>query len=478
MYNKVLFTILISLLYFQSFGQSKELTLNDGSTTTLHEAITQLNESGTINLTGEVIIDVNITVPAGIILKISSKGSFNIQKGNTLKIIGALEADLHQIFNDKVEFSDTSVSEIKAEWFGSGDTAVNHALSSAAKIPVRITNDIVVTNTIIIASHQTLTINEGTKLRVTNEMRGAAVITNKTENDMKITIHGGIIDGTGADSVAYDGVLFNKVRNSSITNLSCLNVHTTASRDTGNIRLNDCSYVLLKNCSVTGTWKMGIFVLNGSCNSIIGGKFYGTHDSAIGVVNSYGATIDGLYVDNCGTSDGSNMSLNSERMLVINNTSINASGTRNGNGITLGHDGGPASYSVCSNNFISNNKAKGIFIQGKNTKNVLVLENTIIGNGNDSDGTNSGGIAVYSNTRGHLISDNKIKNNRLGISLHKTSQHVSIINNKITSSALFVIRNDGENTTIQANYFYNVTNIQNGRNYKNLMLKNNVFKSE
>lgn len=109
---------------------------------------------------------------------------------------------------------------------------------------------------------------------------------------------------------------------------------------------------------------------------------------------------------------------------------------------------------------------------------VWVSENAIIGNGNNSNGTNSGGIAAYSRTKGHLIIENKIKDNRLGISLHKTSQNISIINNQITSSTLFGIRNDGENTTIQDNYLSNIKNIHNGKNYKKLVLKNNRMKSE
>jgi parallel beta-helix repeat protein len=309
-------------------------------------------------------------------------------------------------------------------------------------------------------------------------MIGSSVIANKNKRDTNISITGGIINGTDTGTIAYDGILFNQVHNSSIKNLSCLNVHITASTDTGNIRLNNCNYVLIEDCNVTGTWKMGIFILNGSCNSVLGGKFYDTHDSAIGVVNSPGSTIDGLYVDNCGTSDGSNMSLNSEGLLVTNNTSINASGKRNGNGITLGHNGAPASYSVCMNNLVSNNHAKGIFIQGKNTKNVVLLENTVINNGIHSEGTNSGGIAVYSHTKGHLISNNRITGNRLGISLHKTSQDVLILNNQITNSTKFGIRNNGEHIVIQDNYMFNHTNIENQKNSKNLILKNNLMKSE
>ena len=473
MTRKVLLLVLISLLCFNSFSQSREIVLSNGTAATLQNTISQLNGSGTVTVNGELVIDLNVTVPSGIILKINKEGMFTIQNANTLKIEGLLEAGLYKIFNKRIDLSHASVSEIHSEWFGSDATAVNYALLSANKIPVRITKNLVVTSTIFIDSYQTLLINDGTTISPTNEMLGTSVITNKNDSDTNITIVGGIIDGTSANSKAYEAVLFNAVSNSSIQNLSCINVHITASTDTGNIRLNNCNYVLLENCNVTGTWKMGIFILNGSCNNVLGGKFYGTHDSAIGVVNSFGTTIDGLYVDNCGTSDGSNMSLNSEGMLVINNTSINASGKRNGNGITLGHDGSPASYSVCVDNMIKNNWAKGIFIQGKNTKNIFVSGNTIIDNGKNSEGTNSGGIAVYSHSNGHLISENIIIGNRLGISLHKTSANIAIINNKISSSTLYGIRNDGENMTIEGNYLSNERNIQNGNNHKNLSFINN-----
>ncbi|WP_149302669.1 right-handed parallel beta-helix repeat-containing protein [Pareuzebyella sediminis] len=467
-------SIIISLLCFSCFCQSKELVLISGTTTTLRKAISQLDGVGTINIDGRIIIDSNVTIPSGIKLKITEKGIFNIENAVQFKIEGVILAGYHRIFTDQVVFSEGSIPEIHSEWFGNNEMAVNYALLSAKKIPVRIAEDIIVTNTIYIESYQTLLINNGTKILPSRSMVGSSVITNKNETDTDITIIGGTIDGSQADAVAYEGVLFNNVDNSLIKNLSCLNVHITASTDTGNIRLNNCNYVLIENCNITETWKMGIFILNGTCNTIFGGRFYGTHDSAIGVVNSFGTTIAELYVDNCGTSDGSNMSLNSEALLVINNVSINAKGKNNGNGMTLGHDGSPASNSVCINNIIKNNRAKGIFIQGKNTKNVLVFNNMIIGNGKYSEGTNSGGIAVYSYTEGHLLSDNIIVGNKLGVSLHRTSKNVSIINNHIASSTLFGIRNDGENIQIIDNYLSNDKNIYNGMNHKNLSFRNNV----
>lgn len=475
---KQVLLFLILLLCFRSIAQSDELLLGNGSTETLRSAINQLNGSGTITIEGQINMNLSLIVPVGITLKVKKGGGFKLQDGVALRIDGALKAGIYAIFNKSVRFTRNSVAEVKAEWFGRGDKAVNSALISAAEIPVRIAEDVEITDTISMASHQSLIIDQGIELLPSNDMIGASVISNKNPRDTDITVRGGIINGRGAESVAFDAVLFNGVSDSSISNLSCLNVHTTASADTGNIRLNDCDYVLIQNCNVTGTWKMGIFILNGSCNSIIGGSFYGTHDSAIGVVNSAGTTIDGLFVDNCGTSDGSNMSLNSERLLVINNTSINASGIRNGNGITLGHDGAPASYSVCTNNLIFNNASKGIFIQGKNTKNVVVSNNTIKSNGIASKGTNSGGVAVYSGSKGHLIYNNSINGNRLGVSLHRSSQNVSILNNQIVASRLFGIRIDGENIIVRDNYFFNRINVYEGKNSQNLVLESNMMQFE
>jgi hypothetical protein len=181
-----------------------------------------------------------------------------------------------------------------------------------------------------------------------------------------------------------------------------------------------------------------------------------------------------VYVDNCGTSDASNIAANLQYATIRNSISVNATGTANGNGITIGHEGYPGIEAICENNLFLNNAAKAVFLQGSTTHDITVRNNIILDNGVGSSGLNSGGVAVYVGVEDSLIIDNEILGNRLGVSFMQTSENNMVEDNRIKSSTLHGVRSDGINNTLKDNALANASNILNDVNEVNLIKINNT----
>lgn len=455
--KKLLFTLIFVSIIFSCTSECvipEELENNEVDTTmnslSLQKLIDSLNGVGTIDITEEITIDANLTIPSGIVLNVKENGRFKINVATILTIEGKVIANLQTIFNDVVTFKNGSVEIVNSEWFGTDANAVTRALLSSDSIPVKITNDLEVVNSILIGSNQTLIMYDAT-IFPKAPMQGGAVIRNRSADNKNITILGGTIDGTAESTVAYDAILFNNVDSSLIKDVTCINVHITASTDTGNIHLIDCTYTTIENCDVKDTWKMGIKIDFGNNNTILGGYFNGTHDSGIGAISTPHLLIDGAYVDNCGTSNASNIATNLQYGVVKNCIIINGTGTTNGNGITLGHEGYPALDCVFENNLVANNNSKGVFVQGSTCDKVKIRNNIILENGLGTNHLSSAGIAVYYAVNNTLIENNEIIGNKRGIELRQTSLNTSIINNRMTNNILENVLDAGINTIIENN---------------------------
>jgi hypothetical protein len=449
------------------------IEINSGTSNTLREAISSLNESGTIIIKGKVIIDQSIIIPFDITMVVEEGGIFELQGISTFKISGVVKAGLYPIFNSTVEFLEGSVTEVKSEWFGKGDLAVNYALLSAGKIPVKLTHDITVHSAILMDSDQTFVFENAT-IFPSSPMRGGAVIKNRHALDSNITVVGGLIDGTNVIGIAYDAILFKGVDKALIKDVVAKEVHITASKDSGNFHLVNCTNSIIQNVEAHDTWKMGIKVDGGSFNTIIGGYFTGTHDSGIGAINSPKMHVNGVYVNNCGTSDGSNITMNLQDGIFENSISINASGKTDGNGLTIGHEGYPAFNSTIRNNLFINNATKGVWLQGSTNTDISILNNIIIDNGNGSKHANSAGVTVYFGALRTLIQGNDIIGNIRGVNLANTSSMTTILDNRIKNNSLYGIDNDGINTKIRTNDLSNTTNIFNDVNHTKLIETNNI----
>ncbi len=336
---------------------------------------------------------------------------------------------------------------------GLGDD-VQTALDSAGSQTVRITSDIPSLDTpILIDSDQTLCF-DGYTINASNSITGGAVIKNKNASDSNITIIGGIINGTAATTAIYDGVLLTNVSQAVVQGVLCDSVEITASATaTGNIHLEGCDHVLIRRCQAHDSYRMGIYIHLGSHNTIDGGYFTGTHDSGIACLDSDYGEIMNVLVDNCGTSDASNITANMRHGKFINNTSINASGTNNGNGFTLGHANGYDAYNtLVIGNIFDGNAAKGIYLQGTDTKGNIISNNIITNNGVGSGGANSGGISIATGS-GNKFTNNTLKGNKYGISIVNGSVGNLVTSNTIENSTAHGIKNDGQKTRIENNYF-------------------------
>jgi nitrous oxidase accessory protein NosD len=285
---------------------------------------------------------------------------------------------------------------------------------------------------------------------------------------------GGLIDGANVTNIAYGAILLKGVDNALIKDVVAREVHITASKDSGNFHLVNCTNSMIQNVEAHDTWKMGIKVEGGSFNTINGGHFTGTHDSGIGAIDSPNIHIKGVYVDNCGTSDASNITMNLQEGIFENSISINAPGKNNGNGLTIGHEGYPAFNSIIRNNLFINNATKGVWLQGSTNTDISILNNIIINNGNGSIHPNSAGVTVYFGALRTLIQGNEIIGNIRGVNLSNTSATTTIIDNRIINSELYGIDNDGLSTRIISNDLSNSTNIFNDSNYANLIETNNI----
>ena len=448
------------------------IEIYSGTSSTLQEVITSLNDYGTIIIRGKITIDESIIIPSDINLEVQKGGRFELQGISTFEIRGTVTAGLYPIFNSRVEFISGSVINVMSEWFGNDALAVNYALLSSGTIPVEITNDITVNSAILMNSDQTLLFKKAI-IFPSGPMTGGAVIKNRHVMDSNITVVGGLIDGANVSNVAYDAILFTGVDNALIQDVIARDVHITASKDSGNFHLVNCTNSTIQDVEAHDTWKMGIKIDGGSSITIDGGYFTGTHDSGIGAIDSPNMHVNGVYVDNCGTSDASNITMNLQDGIFENSISINASGTTNGNGLTIGHEGYPAFNSIIRNNIFINNATKGVWSQGSTNTDISILNNIIMGNGNGSIHPNSAGITVYFGALRTLIQGNEILGNIRGVNLTNTSGTTTIIYNTIINNDHYGIVNDGLDTTIKSNQLSNTTNIFNDDNSTNLKEINN-----
>ncbi len=449
--------------------------ITNGTSASLQTAFATLNGSGVIIIKGTIDIDASIVIPSNIELVVEDGGMFKLDGVNTLTINGLVTAGLYPILDYKMEFSIGSVPLVKSEWFGTDDLAVNYALLSAGTIPVKITNDVTVDSLILLNSGQTLSF-AGATIFTESPMTGNAVIKNRSNPSSDITVIGGLIDGSAVKDIAYDAVLFTGVTNALIQDVVCRNVHIRGSYDSGNFHIIDCSQITLQDVEAHDTWKMGIKVDGGNYIKIMGGYFTGCHDSGIGAIDSRNMHVDGVYVDNCGTSDASNITMNMQNGIFENSISINAPGVTNGNGLTLGHKGYPSFNTIVRNNLFINNGTKGVWSQGSTNHDISILDNIVMSNGNGSMHPNSAGVDAYYGTIRMVIQGNEVLENIRGVCLAETTTTTTIFDNRIINSDLYGIDNDGFDTLIDNNKLSNALNIFNDVNYTNLTATNNVEK--
>tara|TARA_R110002096_G_scaffold279112_2_gene473301 strand:+ start:788 stop:2359 length:1572 start_codon:yes stop_codon:yes gene_type:complete len=470
-----------------------EVFIETGTTSTVKTIIDELNGLGTITITGWLTIDSDLTIPNGIILNITNKGGFNIKNDSTLSIHGQLSAGLHPIFDNVVDMANSIVPEVKAEWFGQGGFGLRFALRSADRIPVTLNTDITVTNQIFLFDNQTLHLGRSVikvgKLPHSFDNKGIF------ENDgarfstinTNITVTGGIVDGVNNTDEIYCALRFIGVNNSLVNGMKAHDITQRPwNEESGAFRFEDVSYTTVQNIEALRGYRMGVyFGGNNHHNKLLNSHFKDCRDSGFGGINPDFMEVDGNLFDNCGNFENgrgaSNATANLRNSSFTNNTSINATGTANSNGFTLGHPtaeaGDLAAYNnLVDGNLIMNCDTKGIVIQGAGSY-ANIISNNIIINCGLLAGTNrnNAGIALLQGTIVQ-IENNQIIGCQQGISINNGVVDTYIFENTIKNSVDRGIRNDGINTTVQGNNLRNLTNIFSNPNKikdANLIFTNN-----
>ena len=80
------------------------IEINNGTSNTLQEAITNLDESGTIIIKGKISIDQSIIIPIGVTLDVKKGAMIEVKGVDDFKICGPVTAGLYQIFSGTVKF--------------------------------------------------------------------------------------------------------------------------------------------------------------------------------------------------------------------------------------------------------------------------------------------------------------------------------------------------------------------------------------
>jgi parallel beta-helix repeat protein len=279
--------------------------------------------------------------------------------------------------------------------------------------------------------------------------------------ETNITVIGGTIDGTNQDPLyVYNAVQLHDITDCKVINVKANNVLQRTSVPTGNFDTRNSTNIKFINCESINTDKTGLWANDTTDLLVQGGYFYLSGDSGIGGETNIRPVIDGVLVDNAGrlpSPDGaSNITMDLRGGKVINCTSINASGTVNGYGLTVGHPDPFFAYNtVVSNNHFEGNAVNGIRVQGLSTKGITIEGNTFINNGNAVVDGGAGGININQATS-VTVSNNYFQNNRHGVITSNGATNNVISNNVIEDSNQFGINlgssgNFIKNNTLKGN---------------------------
>ena len=302
-----------------------------------------------------------------------------------------------------------------------------------------------------------------------------------------ITVTGGIVDGVNNTDEIYCALRFIGVNNSLVDGMKANDITQRPwKEESGAFRFEDVSYTTVQNIEVIRGYRMGVyFGGNNHHNKLLNSHFKDCRDSGFGGIDPDYMEVDGNLFDNCGNPQNgrgaSNATANLRNSSFTNNASINATGTANSNGFTLGHPAAEPEDMAAYNNLVDGNlimncDTKGIVIQGADSY-ANIISNNIIINCGLLAGTNlnNAGIALLQGTIVQ-IENNQIIGCQQGISINNGVVDTFIFENTIKNSVDRGIRNDGINTTVQGNNLRNLTNIFSNPNRimdANLIFTNN-----
>ena len=203
-----------------------------------------------------------------------------------------------------------------------------------------------------------------------------------------------------------------------------------------------CDYITIHNVKLHNSGDEGLYLRECNHCKVTGGEYYDCPNGA-GLASDKGEHNEFMNA-HCYRNAGSNISINSLYSKLINCTSEDNTGM---NGITLGHQGSPASYSVVSGCIVKNNK-NGIRVLGSSIG-VVVSKNIVVDNNFNSSAI---GIGVSDTASDCIVSDNYLSNNYLGIQI-TTGDRGNVVKNNVVklSKGTGIAINSTKNTVVEGN---------------------------
>lgn len=359
-----------------------------------------------------------VTVPSNITLWFLQGGILSPDSGDTITINGPIEAGVWKIFAGSGTIAGSPrVETLYPQWWGAvgdGTTSDTTAIQSALDISggnqiVVIPNtssNIYMTGTLSIPSDIKIIISDGVTLKLPNGANEPIIqnadIVNGNSN---ICIEGGILNSNQANQTAnFSTIQLTKVTNSQFKNIEVNGSFTVGYIGVGAWDLYQCEKVLIENSKVYNSSDEGLYLRECDYCQVVGGEYYDNLFGS-GVATDKGEHNRVLNVY-CHGNGGSNFSINGLYSSVTNCISESCLAF---NGITLGHTGSPASYSVVSGCLVKGNP-NGIRVLASSSG-VVVSNNIVI----DNNATSGIGIGVSDSSFDCIIESNYCYNNYFGI---------------------------------------------------------------
>ena len=363
---------------------------------------------------------------------------------------------------------------IRGEWCQAGfGTRWDELKYGIVNVPLNgeeflVTEDIDASSVMVIDSNRNVNFRSHTITLTDFDLSGEGLVQNRNTGGLgneNITIKGGNFVGT-ANTFTHDAVTLTNVTNGLIDGCVALDIETAAGTETGNFHFINCTRSTIKNCKASGTWRMGIRILDSTYCTIQNNYVFDCRDSGIGEINTLTTDIGRNhilynYVDNCGLSPASaasNIAANNREGTIIGNYSINANGVvGNQHGLSLGHPLGLLAWnSLVEGNFFINCDANGVNVQGAGGYGNKIVNNSFVDCGVNAY-ANAGAIRVEESTD-TIIRGNTTKDCYRGVSIQNGTLRTQIEGNTFDNSTLQAIRNDGDGTYIGINtYLVNST---------------------
>jgi parallel beta-helix repeat protein len=330
----------------------------------------------------------------------------------------------------------------------SDDTiAIQAAIASANNVffPATSTNVYLVSDTLLLSDFARLTFDNGVNVKLANNSN-VPIISNADSvgGNSNIEIYGGIFDANKTNQTGNFGTLdFDNISNCVFNNVYVEGGSSDNTISNGAFAINNSTLCLLENCTVANAQSEGLYLINCTKFTILGGEYFNSVGGSGCATNVGGEHLFmGVY---CHGNAGTNFSINGNNQRLI---SCVANDSTVDGGIVFGHTGDPSSYSEAINCQVNNNTGNGISVFAQSIG--VTISGCTVSNTSGPPGEGIG-IRLSDNSSDCVISNNTCFNNYYGIYVFQVGQGSIIDGN-------FVKQSDTDGITLATTQNCTVTN--------------------